>query len=195
MEIPSDLQQPLQIVGGLVVFGIGLSFAWKTYQAAFNGKVRMWTGLEKFSFIFVPLTLLITPFFCHFPSDPKRSLIQTRQQGWVHLYWGPMFLLATLAFLTCGMDMMGLPGSAGMNFVLTGGRNDVPRAIVYDPPFSYKFPILKKVTKRVVKFLTHKVPEGKAYNELKKGRGYSEVNDPDSLFTDDDDQPQAQPQK
>jgi hypothetical protein len=166
MELPETFWTAARLVGGFSLFVLGISFAMKFFNAAFLGKVAYWAGLEKFGFLFAPLTLFISPFVIHLPYDPKKSLIHERQQLWVHLIFGPAFFVATLMCMTSGLDLMNLPGSTTLNTVLTLGRHDVPACIVYSPPFTYRFPFVKKATKTVLKALTIKVPEDKkkSYN-------------------------------
>jgi hypothetical protein len=56
--------------------------------------------------------------------------------------------------MVSGADYIGLPGTQFMNFVLTCGRSDIPPAITYQPPFTYKFPILKKARRTLLKLVT-----------------------------------------
>ncbi len=151
-EIPDSMKPALSIVGGACLLLLGLSFLWKAYQAGFSGKVRVWTGLENFGFLFVPITIL-TPLVTHLPSDEKKGLIQTRQGPWYSMIYAPGFILLALMFMTAGADQLGLPGSRTMNTVLTFGRTDVPPAITYSPPFRYNFPVMKKAGKRIFIFL------------------------------------------
>jgi hypothetical protein len=87
---------------------------------------------------------------------------------------------------------MGLPGSQVMNTVLTFGRPDVPPAIVYTPPFGYKFPILKKARKVVFKFLTQEIKFDKK-NSLnsfeREGRSVDEYSRAD--WDDEDEEDKA----
>lgn len=161
MELPDTFWHSLTLVGGFSLFCLGVSFAWKFFNAAFLGKVAYWSGLEKFGFLFAPITLFISPMVIHLPYDTKKSLIHERQQLWVHLVFGPVFFVAALMCLTSGSDLMGLPGSTSLNTVLTLGRHDVPACIVYSPPFTYRFPFAKKATKVILKALTTKVPQRK----------------------------------
>jgi hypothetical protein len=147
----------LQIFGsslaGVLLMLLGVSFAYKFYQAALMGKVNYWAGLENVHWIFHPITVFITPLFVH--TAPKETnLIKTRTAGWVHLLFGPFFFLTSLMMLVSGADMLHLPGTEAMNFVLTCGNPNIPRAITYQPPFTYKFPILKKARRTMFKLLT-----------------------------------------
>lgn len=177
MEIPDTLWSSLRLVGGFGLFVLGISFAWKFYNAAFLGKVVYWSGLEKFGFAFMPITVFLSPMICHLPYDKKNSLIHTRQELWVHLVFGPVFFVSALMCMTSGSDAMGIPGSTSLNTVLTVGRHDVPACIVYTPPGttqfigSYKFPFVRKATKTILKALTIKVPEDKknSYNAYEQG--------------------------
>jgi hypothetical protein len=172
MPIPDTMWPALRLVMGFAILVLGLSFAWKFYQAAFLGRVAYWTGLEKFGFLFAPITLFISPMLCHLPYDPKNSLIQERQQLWVHLFFGPVFFVSALMCMTSGFDLMKLPGSTCLNTILTLGRRDIPQCIVYTPPGDtqligqYKLPFVKKATKVVLRALVTKVPEDKknSYN-------------------------------
>lgn len=154
-ELPESLQHALYLVGGVCLLLLGLSFAYKTYQAGFEGKVRVWTGLENFGMLFTPITI-VTPVFTHLPSDEKKGLIVTRQGPWYAMAYAPVFFLLALMFMTAGADQLGLPGSRTMNMVLTFGRTDVPPAITYQPPFKYNFPVLRKAGKRIFIFLNQK---------------------------------------
>ncbi|HEY9792332.1 MAG TPA: hypothetical protein V6D22_18160 [Candidatus Obscuribacterales bacterium] len=200
MQVPDSFWNAAQLVGGFALFCIGVSFTWKFIQAAFLGKVTYWSGLEKFGFLFIPITWFISPLLCHLPYDPKNSLIRTQQQLWVHLVWGPTFFVFALMFMTSGADFMKLPGSTSLNTILTLNRSDIPACIVYEPTrweyghkFPYKFPFLKKAARTVVVFLTHRVPEDKtqSYNAYDR-RGdvdteaYTKVEGPWAfLFYDD----------
>lgn len=185
MPIPDTLWPAIRMVSGFAILVLGLSFAWKFYQAAFLGRVAYWTGLEKFGFLFAPITLFISPMLCHLPYDPERSLIQERQQLWVHLFFGPVFFVSALMCMTSGFDLMNLPGSQSLNTILTLGRRDIPQCIVYTPPGEkqligqYKFPFVKKATKIVLRALVTKVPEDKknSYNAYEqKGEDVSQYS-------------------
>jgi hypothetical protein len=203
MQVPDSFWSAAQIVGGFTLFCIGVSFTWKFIQAAFLGKLTYWSGLEKFGFLFIPITWFLSPLFCHLPYDPKNSLIKTQQQLWVHLVWGPTFFVFALMFMTSGADLMHMPGSTSLNTILTLNRSDIPACIVYQPErglFSYKFPFLKKAARTVVRFLTNRVPEdkSKSYNAYDQ-RGdvnteeYTKIDGPWAfLFYDDEEEKAAQ---
>jgi hypothetical protein len=200
MPIPDTMWPAIRMVAGFAILVLGLSFTWKFIQAAFLGKVTYWTGLEKFGFLFAPLTLFISPMLCHLPYDPKKSLIQERQQLWVHLIFGPVFFISSLMCLTSGFDLLGLPGSTSLNTILTLGRHDIPQCIVYTPPAgtnligNYRFPFVKKATKVVLKALTIKVPEDKknSYNAYEqKGEDVSSYSKGPFSEWFEDDQPVA----
>lgn len=190
----SQLPHEVVLVLGFLVFVLGVMYAVKFFQASIMGKVSYWVGLEAFhgatlGFIFVPLTILITPLFCLGKPDDKK-LIRTKIAPWVHLFWGPVFFLASLMCMTAGADFMGFPGSTIMNTVLTFGRQDVPPAIVYTPPFGYKFPILKKARKVVFKFLTQQIAfdKRKSLNAAERdGKDVSKFTHSDWDGEEDDD--------
>lgn len=163
------------VVGGALVV-LGFSFIYKAQLAALQGRVRFWTGLEHFGFLFVPITIL-TPFFTHLPSSEK-SLIVDRRSLYNHLLYGPLFLLVALMCITSGADLVGLPGARIMNTILTFGRQTmpytdpttgvrrevpIPPAVVYTPPVgdswigSYKFPLIKRARLTVFRTLTTKI--------------------------------------
>ena len=167
------------VVGGAMIV-LGASFCYKAYLAAIQGRVRFWTGLENFGFLFVPITWL-TPYLLHLPSSDK-SLIVERRSLYHHLLYGPFFLLAALICITSGADLMNLPGSKIMNTVLTFGRQTMPQydpvagvtkevpippAIVYTPPVgdgwigSYKFPLIKRARLTILRTLTMKIQTNK----------------------------------
>jgi hypothetical protein len=195
MELPDTFWSAARLVGGFAMFCLGVSFTWKFFQAAFLGKMAYWSGLEKFGFLFIPITWFISPLLIHLPYDTKKTLIAEHQQVWVHLVFGPVFFVAALMFMTSGADLMNLPGSTSLNTILTLGRSDVPPCIVYSPPFNYRFPFVKKATKTVIKALTIKIPEDrtKSYNAFEQ-RGdvdtsqYSKVGG-DIFYEDDEDKP------
>ncbi|MBX9688748.1 MAG: hypothetical protein K2X27_18720 [Candidatus Obscuribacterales bacterium] len=165
--IPASMMPILHTVAGILLMALGLSYGYKFFIASLMGKVNYWAGLEAFgvwnlfSWIFIPMTILVTPLFVH--TAPKETnLIKSRTAGWVHLFWGPVFFMLSLLFLVSGADFLGLPGTQFMNLVLTGGRPDVPPAITYQPPFTYKFPILKRARKTVFKILTADIKRDKS---------------------------------
>ena len=182
------------MIGGFAMFLLGLSFAWKCVQAAFYGKVAYWSGLAQFGWLFMPVTVFLSPLIIHLPYDPKKGLIHERQQLWVHMYFGPLFFVLSLMFMTSGADMMNLPGSTTLNYVLTlGNRPEIPPCIVYSPPFHYKFPFLRKAAKVVYKAVTYVVPMKKddimnAYE--RNGEDVGKYSMVPHWFDDDEDVPQ-----
>ena len=177
------LQSIGHVLFGLFLIVLGISFGWKFIQASFLGKVNYWGGIEKVHWLFHPITIFVTPIFVHTPPSAK-NLIKTRQAGYVHLFWGPIFFLTSLMLLVSGADFLGLPGTSAMNFVLTCGRSDIPPAITYQPPFTYKFPILKKARKTVIRLLTADIlfkDKDKTTN-LYSIKGYK----PDTLIEEDE---------
>lgn len=203
----------LRLVVGALLIAIGASFVYKSYLASVQGRVRFWIGLENFGILFVPLTWL-TPYVIHLPSTDK-SLIVERRTLWNHLCYGPFFLIAALMCITSGSDLMNLPGSKIMNFVLTFGRKTMPEydkvtgvtrevpippAIVYTPPLgdgwigSYKFPLIKRARLTILRTLTMKIQTNKtqSLNQWERS-GQVDVNqfDRSNNFGDnaDDDSP------
>ncbi len=166
------LPHEVVLVLGFLIFCLGVVYACKFYQASLYGRVDQWIGLEPFGWYFKPMTILLTPFLCLSKASDKK-LIRTKTAGWIHLYWGPVFFLSALMMLTAGADFMGLPGSIWMNTVLTFGGRTGKSAIVYTPPFGYKFPIVKKATKVVFKFLTQRIltDPNKALNAVERNGG------------------------
>ena len=168
--IPPELQDPLQIAGGVVLMCLGVSYAYKFFQASVMGKYIYWDGLRPFGWMFAPFTILITPLLVHGkPTD--KNLIREKTAGWVHLFWGPAFFLASLMCLVSGADLAHLQGSQAMNYVVTCGNHPgIPRAITYHPPFTYKFPLLKKAGKKVFLILTAdiKTDKSKSINALER---------------------------
>lgn len=155
--IPASMLPYLQTIGhalgGVLLFALGLSFGYKFIQASFMGRVNYWGGLERVHWLFHPVTMFVTPLFVH-AAPRENNLIKTRTAGYVHLVWGPFFFFISLMLMVSGADYLGLPGTDVMNFVLTCGRKDIPPAITYEPPFTYKFPILKKARRTVFRMLT-----------------------------------------
>lgn len=168
--IPPEFLPYINVIGGILLFALGLSYGYKFFLASFLGKMHYWAGLEAFGWYFIPMTILITPLFVHTPPK-ETNLIKSRTAGWVHLFWGPVFFLLSLMMMVAGADFMGLPGTKFMNMVLTFGRTDVPPAITYQPPFTYKFPILKKARRTVFKLLTADIyfDKRKSLNAFEQG--------------------------
>lgn len=196
--IPASMMPILQTFGaclaGIILMILGISYGYKFFQAALMGKVNYWSGLEKVHWIFHPITIFVTPLFVH--TAPKETnLIKSRTAGWVHLLFGPFFFLTSLMLLVSGADMLHLPGTDVMNFVLTcGGRKDIPQAIVYQPPFTYKFPILKKARRTLIRLLTGDIYLDKSkqmnpFDDSKKIKLYEE--DEDDLREDELDRQKA----
>lgn len=168
--IPPELQDPLQIAGGVLLICLGVSYAYKFYQASVLGKYTYWDGLRPFGWYFAPLTILITPLLVH-GKPSEKNLLKTKTAGWVHLFWGPAFFLFSLMALVSGADLAHLNGSQFFNWVVTcGNRPGIPPAITYHPPFTYKFPLLKKAGKKVFKILTAdiKTDKSKSINALER---------------------------
>lgn len=166
----------IKMFGGAMLFILGISYGYKFVIASFVGKMNYWAGLEAFGWYFAPLTILVTPLFVHTPPK-ETNLIRTKSAGWVHLVWGPVFFLLSLMMMVAGADFMGqavgnntAPGTKVMNFVLTCGNPSVPPAIVYQPPFTYKFPILRKARRTVFKLLTSDIymDKSKTLNQFEK---------------------------
>lgn len=213
MELPDTFWTALTYVGGVALICLGLSFFWKFIDAALNGRVKYWAGLEAFGGgmigfmlslgLFHFITVFLSPLFCHLPSNPEKSLIKTKQALWVHLFFAPIFFVLSLMCMTSGADMIKLPGSTTLNYVLTLGRTDIPPCIVYSPPDSkypmgsYSFPFVKKATKVVLRFLVTAIPTDKknSYNPYEKNgesvEKYSKTGN--SWLEDDDDKPTVVP--
>lgn len=168
--IPPALVEPLTMVFGVLLICLGLIYAYKFFEASVFGKYTYWDGLRPFGWYFIPLTILVTPLLA-IGKPSEKNLIRTKNAGWVHLIWGPAFFLLSLMMLVAGADFLKLPGTQLMNTVLTCGRHDIPPAITYQPPFTYKFPLLKKARKTVFKILTAdiKTDKSKAINNLERG--------------------------
>jgi hypothetical protein len=181
----------LEKFGGVLLMLLGLSFGYKFFMASMMGKMTYWAGLEQFGWYFAPMTILVTPLFVHTPPK-STNLIKTKTAGWIHLVWGPVFFLLSLMMLVAGADYLGLPGTQCMNMVLTCGRTDVPPAIIYQPPFSYKFPIIKRARKTIFKILTAdiKMDKNKSMNSYERNgqdvsqySGKLEDDDPEDYVT------------
>lgn len=154
--LPPEFSPAMKVVGGALLFLIGVSYGYKFVRASFLGKVNYWSGFDHFGWIFAPFTMLVTPFLCHTPANGK-TLIKTKDAAWVHLLWGPVFFMSSLMCMVAGADFMGLPGTSAMNYILTFGRMDVPPAITYSPPFTYKFPFLANAQKTILEMATTKM--------------------------------------
>ncbi len=198
--LPPEFIPACQMVGGFLLFLLGVSYGYKFFQASIMGKMTYWAGLETFGFWFIPVTLLVTPLLVHTPPKDK-NLIRTKTAGWIHLIWGPVFFLLSLMMMVAGADFMKLPGTKVMNFVLTAGQPGVPQAIVYQPPFTYKFPLLKKARRKLFRLLTTEiaVDKKKVLNQFEKeGRdvkGYKrETEEEEEAREEEEERLQAQQQ-
>jgi hypothetical protein len=200
-EIPEYVTQILNTAWGVILLALGISFIYKFFQAAIFGKLTYWTGIDNYGitpvwFTFKPLARAATPFFCHLPYG-KDSLITTIQQIWVH-FFSIFFFAAAVVCVTWGADTLGLPGASTVNYVLSGGRTDMPPIIRYKPRtkkgklrvIPYTFPIVKRAEKTVFKAATTKIPfdRAKSLNEFER-RGqnveeYTKIGE--DWFKDDD---------
>lgn len=167
--LPPELIPACKIVGGFLLFLLGISYGYKFCLASFMGRMTYWAGLETFGWWFAPVTMFITPLLVHTPPK-STNLIKSKTAGWVHLIWGPVFFLLSLMMMVAGADFMNLPGTKVMNFVLTAGQPGVPQAIVYQPPFTYKFPLLKKARRKLFRLLTVEIAidKSKVLNQLER---------------------------
>jgi hypothetical protein len=144
------------VVIGIIVTLLGLSFAYRFYRACILGKVNYWAG-------FLPITI-VSPFLFHAVPPPspapgkrstgihpvtgKRSLIREAAGLWVHLIMGPLFLILSVLFLSAGCDLMGLPGTDTLNYVLNGGNKLAPMAVTYDKRYTFQFPLFVRALKK-----------------------------------------------
>jgi hypothetical protein len=144
------------IIIGIIVTLLGISFAYRFYRACVLGKVNYWTG-------FLPITI-ISPLLIHGlpPSaqppkkqsssknaaPTKRTLIRETSGIWVHFVIAPIFLIFSILFLTAGSDLMGLPGTETLNYLLNGGNPLAPIAVTYDKRYTFQFPILVRAMKK-----------------------------------------------
>ena len=140
----------ITIAIGIIVTLLGISFAYRFYRACVLGKVNYWAG-------FLPISI-ISPLLIHtLPPPPpptgkrstgtnkkvlpKRTLIREATGLWVHIIMAPLFLILSIVFLTAGFDLMGLPGTDALNYLLNGGNRLAPRAVTYDKRYTFQFPI------------------------------------------------------
>jgi hypothetical protein len=126
----------LELAIGMAIILLGLSFAYKTYQASILGKCTYWTG-------FLPLTV-ISPWITHLPASSKRSLTKTAQGLWVHMVMGPIFLVCSVLCFAAGAELMGLPGISTLNYILVGGNSGRAAAVAFNKHTGYRFPFLER---------------------------------------------------
>lgn len=136
-----------------LLIALGISFAYKCLLAAFFGRTSYWAG-------FLPIGI-ISPFFIHLPAG-KNSLIKPVHGWWVHVIFAPLFFLCSLLLLASGADLVGLPGTQSVNYLMTFGREDVPPAITFSKGVGFKFPIAKRVQTALFKLITQPVLEQEA---------------------------------
>jgi hypothetical protein len=63
----------------------------------------------------------------------------------------PIFLLLSVLTLAAGVDLMGLPGTAAVNFIISGGKGT--QEIVFSKNYGYSFPILARQYPTVKKWM------------------------------------------
>lgn len=133
----SFLSEPIpRLICGFLIFVIGISFGYKAWNACVLGRFYYWSGL-------LPITM-ISPWLVHLPPS-KRSLIKRKDGMLAHVFIGPSFLIFCVLCLCGGADLMGWPGTKGLNYVLNGGNQSKPDAVTFDEQrISYRFPILQK---------------------------------------------------
>jgi hypothetical protein len=125
-----------KIAIGLVIFLLGLSFAWKGWTGCVLGRFNYWSG-------FLPITM-ISPWLTHLPKG-ERSLVKTREGMLAHVFLGPSFFFCSVLFLCAGADLLGLPGTNTLNSVINGFDNNKPVAVSFDSTSGrYTFPLLTK---------------------------------------------------
>ena len=130
---------------GILLMVLGCSFAYKTVQAGVMGRVLYWSG-------FLPMTI-VSPFFTHLPPGEK-SLIKSAEGVWVHLLMGPIFAIVTVLCFCAGADMVGLPGTNTLNFILNAGNETRPISVSFDKHRGYKFPMLDRAGKQFMKLMS-----------------------------------------
>lgn len=135
---------------GVFLVLLGLSYAYRFLLAALWGKMWYWKG-------FLPITI-VSPLFIHFPPG-KNSLIHTKQDWWVHIVLGPIFFFASVGCLAAGADQLGYDGTNKVNNLVQSGveffgHKGIEPFITYSPTQGYRFPILDRSSKQVIKTLT-----------------------------------------
>ena len=75
------------------------------------------------------------------------------------MFMGPLFFLTAMACLLFGADLVGLPGSDTANLILAAGDRSKPKAIIYSPPISYRWPIAIRAGKQIDKIFQTKIYE------------------------------------
>src|ERR1700677_3291640 len=108
-----NLSPHVQLLVGVLLMVLGISFIWKAFQAMIKGRVKYWDG-------FLPFTI-ISPWIVHLPAG-KNSLIKWNEGLWVHLIMGPLFMFSAILCICAGADLTTLPGTATLNLVLNGGK-------------------------------------------------------------------------
>jgi hypothetical protein len=126
----------VELVIGIVLVLLGISFAYKTYLASVLGKCYYWTG-------FLPLTV-ISPWVCHLPPASKRSLTKTAHGLWVHFFMGPIYLVCTVLCFVAGAEFLGLPGVSSLNYVLVGGNLGKAACVAFNKHTGFRFPFLER---------------------------------------------------
>ncbi len=136
----------LHIFIGLLVLVLGCSFAYKCFQAAVLGKMTYWSG-------FLPLSVF-SPLFTHLPAA-KNSLVKETSGLWVHLLMGPIFFIISILMLCAGADLVGLPGTDSLNYIINGGDQDAPLAVTYDKRYTFRFPFLVRAGTKLGLYLNN----------------------------------------
>ncbi|MBX9669697.1 MAG: hypothetical protein K2X93_18890 [Candidatus Obscuribacterales bacterium] len=145
-----QIPQPVWLViGGLLII-LGLSFCYKAWNATVLGRAHYWSG-------FLPFTL-VSPWLIHLPPG-ERSLIKVKEGLLCHMFIGPLFFVTALPCLIVGADLVGLPGTSSLNFIVNGGDKGKPSAITYSPPLTYAFPIAHVAGKKINKIFQTQIDE------------------------------------
>ncbi|HEY9678407.1 MAG TPA: hypothetical protein V6C76_10380 [Drouetiella sp.] len=144
------MSDTVALVFGIFLMVLGISFAFKAYQAGIQGRCMYWSG-------FLPLTL-ISPFLLHLPSG-KKSLVKPAEGMWVHAVMAPIFLVLSILMFAAGADFTGLPGVATLNVAMNGfkyGRSD---SVVFNRRTGYQFPFIARGSKQLAKLFGSKIGE------------------------------------
>jgi hypothetical protein len=136
------------IAFGVFLIILGLSFAYKGYEAMVKGKLLIWQG-------FLPFTML-SPFINHLPPR-KNSLLKYKEGMWIHVIMGPLFLLLTVLFIAAGGDFVGYPATDNLNFFLTGGRLGAAPMLMFSKRTGYQFPFGPRLATAFGKMMSGKI--------------------------------------
>lgn len=162
------MSDQVALVFGIFLMVLGISFAYKAYQAGIQGRVMYWEG-------FLPFTI-ISPFLLHLPAG-KKSLVKPAEGMWVHAIIAPIFLVLSVLCFAAGADYTGLPGVATLNVAMNGFKWGRADSVVFNRRTGYQFPIIPRSGKQLAKIFGAKIHEDEDQKYSHDQGSYNQAQD------------------